>query len=101
MVDELGAPVDGAALDFDGNVTFTNPHGQFLIRLGRPREYRLTVLFSEFLAPGRWEVVSAPASLRALPEERATNTDIVVRRVVAPAPTDSTVAPTSEPAREP
>ena len=81
VVDEQGAPVDGAALDFDGNVTFTNPEGQFLIRLGRPREYRLTVLFTEFLAPGRWELVSAPASLKALPEERAVSTDIVVRRV--------------------
>ncbi len=96
VVDEQGQPVDGAALDLDGNVTFTNPDGQFLIRLGRPRDYKLTVLLSEFLAPGRWEVVSAPASLRALPEERVTSTDIVVRRVVAappdalpPAPADS------------
>lgn len=101
VVDELGSPVDGAALDFDGNVTFTNPDGQFLIRLGRPRDYRLTVLFSEFLAPGRWEVVSAPASLKALPEDRATSTDIVIRRVVAQAPADSTVAPTAEPASQP
>jgi len=98
VVDELGQPVDGAALDLDGNVTFTNPDGQFLIRLGRPRDYKLTILFSEFLAPGRWEVVSAPASLKALPEERATSTDIVLRRVVVSAPADSTVAPTVEPA---
>lgn len=101
VVDDQGAPVDGAALDFDGNVTFTNPDGQFLIRLGRPRQYKLTVLFSEFLTPGRWEVVSAPSSLQALPEERATSTDIVVRRVVDPAPTDSTVAPTAESPVEP
>ncbi len=98
VVDEQGQPVDGAALDFDGNITFTNPDGQFLIRLGRPRDYKLTVLFSEFLAPGRWEVVSAPASLRAQPEEHASSTDIIVRRVVIPAPADSTVAPTAEPA---
>ena len=95
VVDELGQPVDGAAIDFDGNITFTNPEGQFLIRLGRPRDYKVTVMFSEFLAPGRWEVVSAPASLRATSEDRATSTDIVLHRVVdpvAPAPSDS-IAP--------
>lgn len=96
VLDEAGQPVDGAALDFDGNVTFTNPEGQFLVRLGRPREYKLTVLLGEFLTPGRWQVVSAPSSLRALPEERVTSTDIVVRRVIPLAPTDSTVTPTAE-----
>ena len=92
VMDDQGQPVDGAALDFDGNVTFTNPDGQFLIRLGRPRDYKLTILFSEFLAPGRWELVSAPAGLRALPEDRVTSADIVLHRVVdpvVPAPTDS------------
>lgn len=92
VMDDQGQPVDGAALDFDGNVTFTNPDGQFLIRLGRPRDYKLTILFSEFLAPGRWELVSAPAGLRALPEDRVTSADIVLHRVVepvAPAPADS------------
>ncbi len=104
VVDERGQPVDGAALDFDGNVAFTNPEGQFLIRLGRPREYKLSILLDEFLTPGRWEVVSAPGSLRAVPEERISSVDIVVRRVVVtppPAPpvtsTDSTVAPTANP----
>ena len=82
VVDEQGQPVDGAAIDFDGNITFTNPEGQFLIRLGRPRDYKVTVLFSEFLAPGRWEAVSVPASLRATSEDRATSTDFVLRRVV-------------------
>ena len=98
VVDEQGQPVDGAALDFDGNVAFTNPEGQFLIRLGRPRDYKLTILLSEFLTPGRWEVVSAPSSLQALPEERATSTDVVVRQVVIPAPE---TAPPAGPAPAP
>lgn len=86
VVDTQGQPVDGAALDFDGNLTFTNPDGQFLIRLGRPRDYKLKVAFEEFLAPGEWEVVSAPASLKALPEDRASSTDIVIRRIPSGAP---------------
>ena len=88
VVDDTGQPIDGAALDFDGEMAFTNPEGQYLVRVGRPRDYRVTIRFDEFLLPGRWEVVSAPASVKALPEDRATSTDIVLRRV-APAASDS------------
>lgn len=84
VVDEAGQPVDGAAIDFDGSVTFTNPEGQFLLRVNRPRNYKVTVLLDEFLLPGKWEVVAAPEVLQAAPEERATSTDIILRRVIAP-----------------
>jgi hypothetical protein len=103
VVDDNGQPVDGAAIDFDGDLAFTNPEGQFLLRVGRPRDYRLTVRFEEFLLPGRWEVLSAPAAIKALPEDRATSHDIVLRRVMVTvpnasptAPADSTVPPAPE-----
>ena len=103
VVDEAGQPVDGAAIALDGDMAFTNPEGQFLVRVGRPRDYRVTIRFAEFLLPGQWEVVSAPATIKALPEDRAPSHDIVLRRVVVPvpdanppAPADSTVAPTPE-----
>ena len=98
VVDDTGQPVDGAALEFGGDLAFSNPEGQFLLRVGRPREYPVIVRFDEFLLPGRWEVLSAPATVRALPEDRATSFDVVLRRVVptpvpvAPSPGDS-VAP--------
>lgn len=95
VVDDAGQPVDGAAIDLDGEMAFTNPEGQFLVRVGRPRDYRVTVRFEQFLLPGSWEVLSAPASIKALPEDRAPSHDIVLRRVIAPAPADSTVAPTA------
>jgi hypothetical protein len=105
VVDDNGQPVDGAAIDFEGELAFTNPEGQFLLRVGRPRDYRVVVRFDEFLLPGTWEVVSAPASVKALPEDRAPSHDLVLRRVVTPstpeppaAPNDSTVAPTPLPA---
>lgn len=84
VLDADGQPIDGAALDFDGAVTFTNPEGQFQLRVNRPRDYKLTVLLGEFLLPGKWEVVSAPAAITAAPEQRAGSTDIVLRRVIAP-----------------
>jgi len=99
VVDDAGQPVDGAALEFGGDLAFSNPEGQFLLRVGRPREYPVIVRFDEFLLPGRWEVLSAPATIRALPEDRATSFDVVLRRVVpspvpvAPSPADSVAQP--------
>jgi len=101
VVDEDGQPVDGAAIDFEGDLAFSNPEGQFLLRVGRPRDYRLTVRFEEFLLPGKWQVVAAPATVKALPEDRAVSHDIVLRRVIPAQPADSTVAPTAEPAPSP
>lgn len=89
VVDTAGQPVDGAALDLDGQVTFTNTDGQFLLRVGRPRTYQLRVLLDEFLTPGTWEVVSAPDGVLAASEEGGNAAEIVLRRVErtpAPAP---------------
>jgi hypothetical protein len=85
VVDEQGRGVDGAVLDFDGEVAISNQEGQFLIRVRRPREFPLRLVFEEFLDPGPWEVVSAPAIVQALNEERAPYTEVLLRRV-APAP---------------
>jgi hypothetical protein len=99
VVDDTGQPVDGAAIEFSGELAFSNSEGQFLLRVGRPRDYNVIVRFDEFLLPGRWEVLSAPATVKALPEARATSFDVVLRRVVptpepiTPAPPDSTPPP--------
>jgi hypothetical protein len=61
----------------------------------------LTVRFEEFLLPGKWQVVAAPPTVKALPEDRAVSHDIVLRRVIPAQPADSTVAPTAEPAPSP
>lgn len=77
--DEAGNPVEGAALDFDGQMVFTNSNGDFLLRVKRPARYTVTVTLSAFLLPGSWEVVSAPAEAAALTESRAAPLDIILR----------------------
>ncbi|HEX5817321.1 MAG TPA: hypothetical protein VFY20_00485 [Gemmatimonadales bacterium] len=84
VVDDQGHGVDGAVLDFDGEVAITNQEGQFLIRVRRPREFPLRLAFDEFLDPGPWEVVSVPLTVQALKEERAPYIEIILRRAVPP-----------------
>jgi hypothetical protein len=80
VVDEDGAAVDGAAIDFDGEMAFSNQAGEFQIRVGRPKRLKLTVKPEEFLLPGRWLVVRAPEEAQADAEERAESITIVLRR---------------------
>jgi hypothetical protein len=77
--DVAGNPVEGAALDFNGELAFTNSSGEFLLRVKRPSRYTLTVLPAEFLLPGVWEVESAPAEVTASDEERAVPLEIILR----------------------
>jgi hypothetical protein len=99
VVDEQGRPVDGAALDFEGNLAFSNPDGDFQIRVGRPRPWKLTIDFKEFLTPGQWEVVEAPGTVPGAAEDKAQPVTIILRRVVAaPAPVISTAPVPTAPA---
>jgi hypothetical protein len=80
VMDEEGKPFRGAALRIDGEVTFSNSQGVFEVRKKKLGPYRLQVLTSEFLVPGRFEVVSAPSTVRAELDERKTWVAVVVRR---------------------
>jgi len=96
VLDEDGVPVEGAAVDLNGELAFTNAEGQFMIRVNRLDDYRLQVRLEEFLLPGNWEVLTAPATVRAERENRAQSVDVILRRTNAPVPTpprDSTPAP--------
>jgi hypothetical protein len=79
VVDQAGNPVEGAAVDLSGQLVFTNSSGEFLFRAARPNRYALTILPAEFLLPGVWEVVSAPAEVTASPEARAIPVEIILR----------------------
>jgi hypothetical protein len=79
VLDTAGNPVEGAALDFSGELVFTNSSGEFLLRVRRPSRYALTVLPTEFLLPGTWEVLSAPAEATASAEARAVPLEIILR----------------------
>jgi hypothetical protein len=81
VTDESGAPIEGAALEVGGEIAFTDSRGAFFLRVRRPKAHELRVLPEEFLLPGNWEVVSAPAEAMAEPEERAQGVRIVLRRM--------------------
>jgi hypothetical protein len=81
--DEAGNPVEGAAIDLDGEVVYTNSAGEFFLRAKHPQLYRIRILNGEFLLPGQWEVVSAPAQVSASEEEKATLVRIVLRSMSA------------------
>jgi hypothetical protein len=99
--DEAGAPVEGAALELGSEVTFTNSSGEFFLRVRRPDRYTLAVKLEEFLLPGRWQVVQAPAEVRAEAEERAAGVEIVLRREIVPPPASADTIYRRPPEAEP
>jgi hypothetical protein len=80
--DEYGNPVEGAAIEIGPDLVFTNSTGQFFHRLGRPGRSPVKVLTAEFLLPGRWEVLSAPADAVA-GSETAPGIEIILRHPAA------------------
>jgi hypothetical protein len=84
--DERGNPVEGAALDLDGAVVYTNSAGEFFLRVKHPQQYRIKVLVGEFLLPGEWEVVSAGEMVTAAEEKRAIPLVIILRQPRGAAP---------------
>jgi hypothetical protein len=77
--DQLGNSVEGAALDFGGEVVFTNSSGEFFLRTKHSRRFPVKVLTEEFLLPGRWEVVSAPSEVTPCEESQPESFEIVLR----------------------
>jgi hypothetical protein len=81
VVDESGVIVDGAAVDVGGSTVFTDSRGRFFVRLSSRRAATLRVLVDEFLATGRFEVVSAPPTVKPQTERESVPVKIIVRRV--------------------
>jgi hypothetical protein len=93
VVDEHDRPVRGAALQIDGQPVFTDSQGNFLLRVKKQKMYALEVLTDQFMFPGRYEVVSAPATVEGGTEEMGESYEIVLRRVF-PRQTAQTTADT-------
>jgi hypothetical protein len=79
--DDQGMPVEGAALHIAKQVAYTDSTGHFLVRFSKHGPFPLSVALDEFITTGIYEVVSAPAEVRAEAEDSATDTQIIVRRV--------------------
>jgi hypothetical protein len=95
VLDESGHPVEGAAIDFDGEAVFSNSRGEFLLRVRQPRRLHPRVLLEDFLMPGRWQVNQMPDQVTAEPEDRAHPIEIRLRRAT-PAPIEN-LHPAPEP----
>jgi hypothetical protein len=84
--DEQGNRIEGAAVDLGGEVVFTNSSGEFLLRSKSPRRYTLTVRTGDFLLPGLWTVLSAPAEVMSSEESRPGQVEIILRPAAPDAP---------------
>jgi len=78
VVNAQGEPVDGACIQLAKNITCTDSEGAFEMRESKARSFSVTVPVDQFLAPGQWEVVSAPATVQSEINPQALK--IVVRR---------------------
>jgi hypothetical protein len=83
VTDEAGKPIRGAALRIDGGIAFSDSNGRFFVRKKKPETFRLEVLLDQFIVPGAFEVVSAPANVQAQPDDVAREWTVVLRRVTA------------------
>ncbi|HTU35514.1 MAG TPA: carboxypeptidase-like regulatory domain-containing protein [Candidatus Acidoferrum sp.] len=86
VVDSDGKPVEGAAILVGQQLAFTDTNGEFSVRFKHARQMSLQVAFDQFSTPGSYKLVSAPSSVRPVPETDATPYNIVIRRVVPTTP---------------
>lgn len=80
--DDLGNPVEGAAVHVGKEVAYSDSTGHFEIRMSKRGPHALAVAPDEFLTNLSYEVVSAPAQVRADVDEAAQEIEIVVRQKV-------------------
>jgi hypothetical protein len=81
VVDADGHPLEGAAVRIGNDLAFTNSEGRFSMRLRKEQPVPLAVALDEFVAPGRYEVVSAPPRVLPALDSDEKDCEIVVRRL--------------------
>jgi hypothetical protein len=84
VVDDKNRPVAGAVLRIGGALALTSEDGRFFVRTRKPTACSLQVVVEEFLAPGHFQVVSAPKSVTPATEDQAREITITVRRIERP-----------------
>jgi hypothetical protein len=94
--DDHAHPIRGAALEIDGQLVFTDSRGEFLLRVKKAKPYPLVVLPDQFMFPDRYEVISAPATVRGEREEVAKSYEILLRRATSQRPVLSAAGAQSE-----
>jgi hypothetical protein len=91
--DADGQPVRGIAVYVGKELAYTDDEGRFMVRLRKRTELTLQVALDQFMIPGNFEVVQAPATVMPDEDGKGQDVGIVLRRVrpkTPPAtPTDS------------
>ncbi len=77
--DEQGVPIEGAALHVGREIAYTDSSGRFQVRVSKHGPYAISVVPDEFLTNVAYEIVSAPAQVRAELDTAASDVEIVVR----------------------
>jgi len=80
VVENDAKPLAGAVVQIGDDVVITDDAGRFAVRTPRAERRAVAVLTEEFLAPGRFEVVSAPDTAASAPDDGAASITIVLRR---------------------
>ena len=70
VVDRSGLPVEGAALEVDGKLVFTDSDGRFFLRDKKPTLHLYSIQPDKFLDGNTWHVISRPLRLESLREAR-------------------------------
>lgn len=81
VVDSAGVAIAGAAIEIGGDLLYTDSQGRFFVRRPTGRALSLRVVLDDFLVPGTFEVVTAPADVRPARDERGSAIVIVLRRL--------------------
>jgi hypothetical protein len=81
VLDALGKPVAGAAIQIDGELVFTNSEGEFVARFRKKQATRIHVSLRDFLTNEFYDVVHAPTEATPQEEDKATDIVIELRRV--------------------
>ena len=84
VLDDQGAPVEGAALHIGRQLAYTDSSGHFMLRLSKQASFPFSIAPEEFITNGIYQVVSAPSEVHSESEDNATGIQVVVRRVPAP-----------------
>ncbi|MGB8012495.1 MAG: hypothetical protein WCF68_12840 [Terriglobales bacterium] len=79
--DDQGAPVEGAALHIGKQIAYTDSSGHFTVRFSKRGLFALSVVPDEFINNGVYEVVAAPAQVKADTEDSSSDVQVVVRLV--------------------
>jgi len=80
--DEQGNAVEGAALHVGKEFAFSDSSGRFQLRVSKHGPYALSVAPNEFLSNIVYEVVTAPAQVRADSDDAAQDIEIIVRQKI-------------------